>query len=516
MECLHKEKEKYDFTLLSLWSHRVKINPLYHYVRSSLGELCSATIAKKLKEIDSSIDVNNEETALMRYQVKYPCAPGLLVLAAVLEKKYKVRVLCLDVEREKINTSDWLDVVIKEIKNNTRCGVMVSFVTTELNQLKEFSHKLAQGEKKIKLIVGGVHATYNDEEILRIQGVDYVIRGEGEKTVIELAEALIEKKRTLDTIDGISYLDNNLLWRTPERKFMDLKKSPIPAYHCVEAFINKIVITTTYSRGCPYQCAYCAESKYWTSHVRFKDAKKFVDELELLNKVYNQKFIHIADSTFGTNRMALEMLCDELEKRSLKCFFSINIRPNVLDYMGEEMLLRLKKLNFVEMYMGIESADNEVVNSLNRRQKKQDVINTLKQLKKIGIPFIKLYLMLGTPLDNRGSFDATVKFVEDLLYDDLIVYATGKFFVPSLGTPLYNLVQERGVIEDSVRLDRYNFPPIYVNQNLISEEMDIYFMLVQIVQYKFYLNKCPDVTKREYIKRLNDFVKENYIEGLYY
>ena len=516
MKKISKQEIQYDFCLICLWSHQVFVNPLYHFVRKALNSVTSEIIEEKLYSFNPNISINNKESSLLRYQIKYPCAPALLVLAAVLEKKYSVNVISLDVEKKKLNSDDWLTIAIREISKKTKYGIMISFVSTELTQLYNFTELIKKEKKELKIIVGGVHATYNDFQLMQNFNIDYIIRGEGELTTLELCDAIVTNK-DVKNIQGITYRHNGKIIRNADRNFIDLKDTPIPAYHYIKDYINEVVISTMFSRGCPYKCDYCTESAFWSSKVRYKDITKFVDELDILINKYNQHFIHIADSTFGTDKKRLSLLCDELEKRKFNAFFSVNIRPNVFKYMGEKLLIRLKNLNFVEFYMGIESADENIVETLNRYQGEENLIETLRRLKKIGIPFVKLYLMLGSPAENRNSLEKTVTLIEELLEEDLIFYATGKYFVPSVGSMLYNKIGfNDNIIPESIRLDRYNSPPIYVANNEIAEELDIYMQMIQVIQYKHYLNKCDINTQKEMKKEWEEFVSKNYCQGYYF
>ena len=510
-----ENKGKYDFCLVSLWNEPVFVNPLYNFTRTAINKITAPIISKKLFEINPNIAISEDEKSVLRYQIKYPCAPALLALAAVLEEKYRVCIISLDVEREQTDEKDWIEAITSKIVGKTKYGILISFVSTEITQLMQFTSTIKKINKDMKVVIGGVHATYNDYDLLQYEYIDYVVRNEGEQTIMELCDALACGKDVV-SIDGLSYKHDRKIEKNKDRPFINLEQLPLPAYHLVEKFINKIVLTTMFSRGCPYQCAYCAESAFWTSNVRYKNTEKFVDELELLCNLYNQHFIHIADSTFGVSREKLIELCDELEKRQINAFFSINIRPNVFQYMGENLLRRLKKLNFVELYMGVESADTDVIQSLNRLQG-DDLFTVLRKLKIIGFPFVKLYLMIGTPFDSRKSFEKTVNLIETLLDEELIFYATCKYFVPSIGSPIYSQINSDISLHDvSYRLDRYNSPPAYVPNETIAQEMDLYLQMIQVVQYKFYYKKS-DIQMQESMKlEWEKFVSRNYLRGHYF
>lgn len=230
MKKISKQEIQYDFCLICLWSHQVFVNPLYHFVRKALNSVTSEIIKEKLYSFNPNISINNKESSLLRYQIKYPCAPALLVLAAVLEKKYSVNVISLDVEKKKLNSDDWLTIAIREISKKTKYGIMISFVSTELTQLYNFTELIKKEKKELKIIVGGVHATYNDFQLMQNFNIDYIIRGEGELTTLELCDAIVTNK-DVKNIQGITYRHNGKIIRNADRNFIDLKDTPIPAYH---------------------------------------------------------------------------------------------------------------------------------------------------------------------------------------------------------------------------------------------------------------------------------------------
>lgn len=502
--------------MVSIWTDTVNVNPMYHFVRQRTSELLKPEINRRLMNSGYPVIPSQSVNAdVMRYQKLYPYAPALFALAAVLENNYSIGCIALDAEKEKRNHSNWLEETALEMSFCTNLAVFISFVTPETDRMLDFCHRIKKHNSEVIIVVGGVHATYYSADLMKSDCIDFVIIGEGEETVTELMNA-IKSKQNYASIRGLAYRENGeVLFSKPRNQMTCIENLPIPAYHFIDSYTAKrILFTPTFSRGCPLGCDYCAESHFWNKTLRHKDPIRFVDELELLNKKYNQSVIHIADSTFGLDIDKLDRLCTELEKRKLDCLFSINARPDLFTYLNEKRVARLMKLNFFEIYIGAESASQEVINTLHRVQTNDILLNTLSKLKQMEFPIVKLYLMIGAPGDNHTSMQLTMKLVRKLLENDLILYATTRFFVPTPGTPLFDC--DKFNTSRWSEYDRYNFPPLYNVSELSDIELDCYLIMLQNLQMNYYLNQMPTHIRKEHRSALADYVNSTYQKQTYF
>ena len=181
---------------------------------------------------------------------------GLLYVAAYAEKEgYPVVVRDLAVRRKK-----------EEIDFKKYDLVGITTDTTRHRQaLRLAKEAKASG---CTVVMGGPHPGYVDEEILSTKKVDFIVRGEGEVTFSELAAALEKKNDSFDSIKGISFFSNGKLVRTPPRPFIeDLDSLPLPARHLIHIedyqrtrIGGRPITPVITSRGCPYQCVFCASS----------------------------------------------------------------------------------------------------------------------------------------------------------------------------------------------------------------------------------------------------------------
>jgi anaerobic magnesium-protoporphyrin IX monomethyl ester cyclase len=515
---MEMERMEYDVALVSVWTEPVCVNPSYQLIRNEINRYSRILAAERLTEfMTSNPDRASEYGDVVRYQDQFPYCPGLLSIAAVLEEAgFNVLCVSLDVERERIGGEDWLEVYVRRLCSMVRIAVGVSAVTPEYHRAIQFLELVKRHAPALRTMIGGTHVTYIDDEPARNRAVDVVVRGEGESTALDLMQRWRDN-RPIDDVPGTTIDNGGVIRRNPDRQLLDCAKLPVPAYHLLDAAtLARVHLTPTYSSGCPFQCNYCVESIFWERRVRHKDPVRFVDELETIIRLTNWKFIHIADSTFGINREATELLCDELERRNLDAVFSVNVRPDVFSYMGEELVRRLARLRFVEFYIGMESADEGLLASLNRRQSHAGLLEALHKLKEIGIPFVKLYLIVGAPGDTHEGIQNTLNSIRRMLEQGLIYYATGKFFVPAPGTEQFERPSDNGyrfLTRDWSLYERYNFPPVVEHRDLSAFEIEQYVTLLQAMQLAIYRKRLgPDADEQ---RRIRAWTQRTYYRKIY-
>lgn len=521
------QEQEFDVLLLSPWSEQVFVNPAYQLIREEMGR-CSQILSKqklqdyfkRYRETDESVGNLLPFWDQHFYSQRYaPYTPGLLSLAAVLETAgYRVKCMSLDIARKPYaDDPDWLEKCLKPLCEQTRLAVGITSVTAEYARALAVLDRVRECAPHLKTLIGGTHVTYLPEDAIRHPSVDAVVVGEGETAITELVQAW-EAGEPIHGIKGTVNLIDGKVFKNPPQPLLDMTKVPRPAYHLLdEEMKDGIKLTPTYSRGCPYACDYCVESHFWERKVRHRDAEAFAAELKYLADELGWRFIHIADSTFGINRAATIALCDAIEKLEIDAMFSVNLRPEARKYLGEDLLKRLVSLGFVEMYLGAETADPALLKALNRNQAQDSLISTLTFLKEIGVPFVKLYLMVGLPEDTHEGLQTTINTVRELIRRDLVFYATAKFFVPTPGTPLFTdtaISGTKDTAEPWFNFERYNFPPFYEHEHLSALEQEHYLLLIQSIQLSAYREKLG-LRADEALPRLRDWAAEHYLRRLY-
>ncbi len=507
----------YDILLLSPWTEKVNVNPGYQLIRNEISLYSQRMVSEILPRfLPGSASTDARYGDVVRYQQQYPYSPGLFSIAAVLEAAgWRVGCVSLDLIRDRDGGPDWLTRALAELCEEVTLAVGITAVTPELPRALRVLETVKEVAPRLKTMIGGTHVSYEDEEAATSGVVDAVVRFEGEFTARDLLRCWADGT-DIDGVDGITFSRGDEIVRTKPRALCDLKSLPRPAYHLMdEEMRSKVHVTPTFTRGCPYNCAYCVEADFWSRKLRHRDIKTFVDELEYIAEDLGWRFIHIADSTFGINREETRLLCDELERRRLNAVFSVNIRPNAYNYIGESLLRRLRSLNFIEFYIGMESSSESLLKDLNRKQEQHELDRTLIFLNEIDVPFVKLYLVIGLPGDTHETLQDTLNRVRHYVDTGLAFYATGKFFTPVPGTieARNHASGNRILTSDWAEFERYNFPPVVEHTTLSPYEIECYLMLLQAQQLGAYRRRLGiDARERERIKL---WVAETYHEATY-
>ena len=238
-------------------------------------------------------------------------------------------------------------------------------------------------------VYGGVYPSYHAAQILaRESAVDMIVRGEGEATTVELAEAL-QARRPLTSVAGLAYRDAGRVTLTPDRPpIPDLDTCRVgweliddwDRYGCFGLGRAAIV---QFSRGCPHRCTYCGQHNFWV-RWRHRNPVTLADEIAWLHRTHGVRFISLADENPTTLRDVWQQFLEELAARRLPVHFFATIRAT--DIVRDADLLPLyRKAGILYVLMGIESTDAAVLERVNKGSTPDHDVQACRLLKEHGI-----------------------------------------------------------------------------------------------------------------------------------
>jgi anaerobic magnesium-protoporphyrin IX monomethyl ester cyclase len=326
-----------------------------------------------------------------------------------------------------------------------------SVTTSGFHDAYDMCRMIKNENHGIATVFGSVHVSAVGAELLRnFKDIDYLCMGEGELTMSELASGVPpEKISGLVWRRGDEVVDN-----TPRERISDLDSLPFPAYEMLPgfpaeynlplfSFINVPGATMITSRGCPYQCSYCDRSVFRQGY-RANSPEYVYEHMKYLRGRFGIRHIHVYDDLFTTNRKRITKICELLVAKPL----GININCAVrVGYADDDLLFMLKEAGFLQVSLGIESADESMLERHKAGVTVDEVRDTVRRIQAHGLRAKGLFMM-GLPGETEETIRKTSDFVLSLGLDDMNMTK----FTPFPGAPLWNTVRDDGEFNEDWRL----------------------------------------------------------------
>jgi anaerobic magnesium-protoporphyrin IX monomethyl ester cyclase len=358
---------------------------------------------------------------------------GLLYIAAYVEKEgHQVAVKDLAVRRKK-----------EEIDFKKYDIVGISTDTTRHRQALQLA-KRAKASGCL-VVMGGPHPSYVDEEILSTKRVDFIVSGEGEVTFSELVASLQKNDGTFHSVQGISFLSKGQIVRTLPRPFIEnLDSLPLPARHLIHMddyrrtkLGDRDITPLITSRGCPYQCAFCASSHFFGTKVRVRSVASILNELQEIHRRYHFNAVAFVDDTFNLFPKRVIEICHGIIDKKFDLWWWCLSRIDLL-LRNEEMVKEMVRAGAKSVFIGVESSNPKTLEILKKGIDVESTVQTVEMLKRNGLEIHASYIIGG--LDERAeTIHETIRFAKRL---DTNV-AQFSILTPYPGTAIYEQVKDR-------------------------------------------------------------------------
>lgn len=396
---------------------------------------------------------------------------GIAYLAAALEKaNYRTNILdCRgrDIDNIRLSPDGRFKIQglderesLKLIDPDTDIiGVTIMF-SQEWPQTRDYINLIREAFPNAKIIVGGEHPTAMPEYTLRdCPAIDYLVKGEGELTLLDLVHRLRSRKPVFGT-SGVSYITNDeFVETTLSARMADIKAMPWPAWHLIDLepyFQPNYTMGISHgrnfamlaTRGCPFQCTFCSSPSMWTTRYVMRPVSDVVDEIVAGIEKYNVNSIDFYDLTAIVKRDWILQFIAELENRKVKITWQLpsGTRSESLD---EEVISGLARTGCEFLVYAPESGSERTLEMIKKRVKLENLQKSIAIAVKTGM-IVKVNFIIGFPFETRREIFQTLLFVWKLALmkvDDCNI----SNFSPYPGSELFNeLDREKafGTIDD--------------------------------------------------------------------
>lgn len=297
-----------------------------------------------------------------------------------------------------------------------------------INCLSDYYPRVVELTKLLKaagkrVVIGGPHASVLPHDTLMGTGADFVVVGEGEETVYDLATALKENKACKD-ISGLLTREGHHVVKRPYIK--DLDTLPFPDWAQMEprtykkaphgGFVKKFpVAPITSTRGCPYECTFCASPDIWGRRIRYRSPKNVVDEIEYLVNEFGVREIHFEDDNLTLKKEHVVGICELILERGIKVSWAT---PNGIrvDTITPELLKLMKRSGCYFIAFGIESGNESILKKIKKDTDLATITHAVHQAHDAGL-MTQGFFIFGLPGETETTVRNTIEYAKTIPLD---------------------------------------------------------------------------------------------------
>lgn len=400
---------------------------------------------------------------------------GLMSIANVLRLHgYYVEIIDLSIKN--YSTEDINQIIQRLDPLLIGFSVYTENVDATFNMCKYFKRRFPH----IPIVFGGPHPTLDSTYCMRKRYVDFISMGDGEQSSLELVEAIRTKQALIkfSDIHGLIYLDEHKKYQygKPRRNLENLNLIPIINRDYIPESYQALSPTVYSSRGCPGRCIYCAAPSMSGGKYRIRDIENvFLETLMVTHCCGGPREIFYIDDTFTVFRQRVERFVELCVQSKVPLTWRCESRVDAM-VRNSDLLPGMKQAGCKRIQFGIESGNQQVLNSIRKQMKLEDARMVIGKTIDSGIP-VATSFMFAHYCDTEATMTDTLNFMEELKrkYGSMIDVVYG-LNTPFPGTYQYDHMEELGMhytVNSYAQLDMYG-PVIETAQFDTKMQLDFY------------------------------------------
>jgi radical SAM superfamily enzyme YgiQ (UPF0313 family) len=306
-------------------------------------------------------------------------------------------------------------------------------------------------DPSVPVIFGGWHPSLLPDQTLEEPFVDAVVRGQGDLSLLEIAQALAEGK-SLEGVRGVSWKGATQRQHNPDRRVEQLGSLPMPAFDLVDfdayeraCGLRKLAYAT--SVGCPYACNYCTDMVFYKRRFNALSADRVVDELTRLVPKYRIEEVALLDSNFPVDLRRALQIARGIYDSGVRFRWTFQASTDFLCRMSQDEVQLLADSGVSHMGFGTESTSEPVLKLMNKRhQRVNEMFETAQKTSLAGIR-VTFNLIFGYPGETEADRLITFRTMSDIAHQFSNVSFSPNIFTPYPGIPIWPQLRALGVPE---------------------------------------------------------------------
>ncbi len=259
--------------------------------------------------------------------------------------------------------------VLAEVKDALCLGI--SLVTGPMiRETVEIAKAIKEWNPEFPIVLGGWHPSLLPKQTLEAPYIDYIVRGQGEDSFLELVQHL-RAGSAPDFVAGIGFKRDGKLVMTPERPLRPLVEMPPKAYHIADfdAYERKCGrrwAMYTSSLACPFNCAYCTNAGVYGRKWNALQPEQFVEETVDLSRRYALEMIWVVDDNFLVDMDRARGIAEGLVRENSHFKWSIQATSNVVARLTPEDLRLMHRAGLQQICQGVDSGSPKILKAMHK------------------------------------------------------------------------------------------------------------------------------------------------------
>ena len=400
---------------------------------------------------------------------------GLLTMAALPKKEgYNVNILDLRLEK------DWKSSLKRHLDKNPLLVATSCMTGIQIKYALEASKFVKLHNEETPVVWGGIHPTFMPNQTLENENIDVVVIDEGDLTFLDIIKTL-EAGKPLNEVLGIAYKDETgKIHRNPPRPLIkNLDLLPDLPYELID--VNKYYgfdfedgggsITLNTSRGCPFKCNFCYDTKMYGNTWRGLSAKRTIEIIKNVVNKFGIRNIFFQDDNFATNlKRFKDIVYGIIDEKIDITWGLLGIRLDTLKVLDDKFLRDLAKAGCVNMDSGVESGSDRILSMVKKGITVQEVIDINKKMRNYSFK-AKYSFIVGYPSETEEEMVQSVKLALKLVKDNKNAYTPFFIYAAYPGVELWEIAKHYGVDEPKKLEDweKYDFESAYLHYKWLDE-----------------------------------------------
>ena len=361
--------------------------------------------------------------------VFYTMPLALIAIASALDRD-RIEVVIVDGRLEK----DPIGAVVAASQGALCVGITV-LTGAPIHDALAVSRAVQAANGSMPIVWGGWHPSLLASECLDEPSVDIVVSGQGEDTFKSIVDRLIAggrvsgcESRTMKDLNAFPAHDYSLI--------------PVERYFALKGARQIDYIS---SQGCRFRCAFCADPAVFNRGWTGLEPERIADEIAFLRRRYTVEDVSFQDETFFTHAARVSAFADELLKRDLPITWTATLRADQACRLGENLFAKTVRSGLRRVMVGVESGSQEMLDSLHKDMKLEQVRVTADMCTRHGVGAIFNFIV-GFPGESEQSMQATLALAKQLRRWNPAFETPIFYYRPYPGNPLAEQAEAMGYV----------------------------------------------------------------------